>query len=79
MVGVVDLGWFGSVGPGQAAGVGDDGLPVALGDRVWSGPQAKNNMSASVAAAGGPVDGVVNLAVIAGLVQLGRVQPPSRE
>jgi len=37
VVGVVDFGWFGSVGPGQAAGVGDGGLLVAVGGEAVVG------------------------------------------
>ena len=36
VVGVVDFGWCCAVGPGQAAGVGDGGLVVAVGDRRLS-------------------------------------------
>jgi hypothetical protein len=37
VVGVVDLGWCGAVGPGQSAGVGDAGLVVTLGDECVVG------------------------------------------
>jgi hypothetical protein len=37
VVGVVDFGWLGAVGPGQAAGVGDGGLVVAVGDQAVVG------------------------------------------
>ncbi len=38
MVGVVDFGWLGAVGPRQAAGVGDGGFVVAVADPFVIGP-----------------------------------------
>jgi hypothetical protein len=49
VMGMVDLRWCGGVGPGQAAGVGDGGLAVAVGEEFVVGGQAKNSLSASVA------------------------------
>jgi hypothetical protein len=65
VVGVVDVGWCGAVGPGQASGVGDGGLPVALADGGvvgWTGEEQQVGVGG---AAGGPVGAVVDLAVIA--------------
>src|SRR5262245_15427298 len=42
VVGVVDVGGCGAVGPGQPAGVGDFGLVVAVGDEIvvgWAGEE----------------------------------------
>jgi hypothetical protein len=37
VMGMVDLRWCGGVGPGQAAGVGDGGLAVAVGEEFVVG------------------------------------------
>ena len=37
MVGVVDVGWLGAVGPGQPAGVGDLGAVVPAGEQAVVG------------------------------------------
>jgi hypothetical protein len=52
VVGVIDFGWCGAVGPGEAAGVGDDGFPVAVAETFVVEAQAKNSLSASVAPSG---------------------------
>ncbi|MDT5236204.1 MAG: hypothetical protein QOF47_2191 [Mycobacterium sp.] len=65
MVGVVDFGWFGSVGPGQAAGVGDGGLLVAVGGEAVVGGAGEEHCVRVGGAACGPVRAVVDLAVIA--------------
>ncbi len=44
-VGVVDLGWVGAVGPGESAGVGDDGessKPLAASGRESIGYSTRN-------------------------------------
>ena len=65
VVGVVDFGWFVPVGPGQAAGVGDGGLVVAVGDQAVVGGAGEEQGVGVGGAAGGPVRAVVDLAVIA--------------
>src|SRR3982074_1398465 len=53
VVRVVDFGWLGAVGPGEAAGIGDDGLSVALGDEVVIGGAGEEQF----VGAGGGVEG----------------------
>ncbi len=67
MVSVVDFGWFGSVGPGQAAIVGDDGLVVTVGCEAVVGGAGEEQCVGVGGAACGPVRAVVNLAVTARL------------
>jgi hypothetical protein len=37
VMGVIDVGWCGAVGPREAAGVGDGGLAVAVGEEFVVG------------------------------------------
>ena len=67
MVGVVDFGGSGAVGPGESAGVGDCGVPSAVGDLGVVGSAGEVQHVGVGGAAGGPVQGVVDLAVVAGL------------
>jgi hypothetical protein len=67
VVGVVDFGWCGGVGPGEAAGVGDGGVVVAVGDALVVGAAGEEQGVGVGSAAGGPVWAVVDLAVIARL------------
>ena len=49
MVGVVDVGWLCAVGPGEAAGVGDDGFLVGVAETfVVGGAGEEQGVSASV-------------------------------
>jgi hypothetical protein len=66
VVGVVDFGWLGAVGPGEAAGVGDGGVVVAVADRFVIGSAGEEQGVGVGGAAGGPVGAVVDLAVVAG-------------
>ena len=71
---MVDFGWFvprkrelpPAVGPGQAAGVGDGGVLVALGDQAVIGRAGEEQLVGVGGAAGGPVRAVVDLIVVAG-------------
>jgi hypothetical protein len=57
VVGVVDFGWSYAVGPGQAAGVGDGGLLVALDDQAVIGRAGEEQLVGIGGAAGGPSAG----------------------
>jgi hypothetical protein len=63
---MVDFVWFGAVGPGEAAGVGDDGLLVAVGGLFAVGVAGEEQFVGVGGAVGCPVRAVVDLAVIAG-------------
>jgi hypothetical protein len=65
VVGVVDFGWSCAVGQGRAAGVGDGGLLVAVGDQAVIGGAGEEQGVGVGGAAAGPVRAVVDLAVVA--------------
>jgi hypothetical protein len=67
VVGVVDVGWCGAVGPGQAAVVGEAGVVVAVGDAFVVGAAGEEQFVGVAGAVGCPVRAVVDLAVVAGL------------
>jgi len=66
VVGVVDVGWCGAVGPGQAPGVGDAGVAVAVGDAFAVGATGEEQAIGVGGAVGCPVRAVVDLAVVVG-------------
>ena len=64
VVGVVDFGWCGAVGPGQPAG--DGGLVVAVGDVFVVGGAGEEQLVGIGGAVRCPVRAVVHFAVISG-------------
>jgi hypothetical protein len=65
VVGVVDLGWVGSVGPGESSGGGGVGAQVAVGGHGVVGAAGEIECVGVGASAVGPLWCVVDLAAIA--------------
>ena len=66
VVDVVDLGWAGAVGPGQAILVGDDGAVVAAADPAVVGTTGEIQFVSVGLAAVHPVRRMVDFTVVAG-------------
>ena len=64
VMGVVDVGWLGAVGPGQAAGVGNGGFVVAVADELVIRRAGEEQAVGIRPAVGRPVGAVAHLGVV---------------